>query len=842
MTLTRQQIQIDLINRTPYQMRKIDLNEQDVIVKTIIGNITTWKHNDVSATLTIKLPSVFNAEYSYAKITEPNGVETRWFVLGKSFFGPNIWKLTLKRDLIRERWSLLKDAICEIERGYVNSSNPLYYKSEGISGNLTLGKRTKLLDSNLILAYVKTFQLQNNNGSAIGEGTWNVIAGIPGYNNAPIIHDTIPGTIKIFDAPNNQKTGYIKMRVLWASNILADYYGYIDSNGNSRVNDGAYVVNFTDNGSACATGVNGAPTQSALNKVKNSVNGFVSYANSSLNLGIQDLPNWMKETGGFGGNQSNNYPANFECVINKGTADAPRYYKLVFTDDIKNQQFSIADNDRASLNAFVSASGQSWGLKTRDAGAGSDKSVEGNFSYHQYTINEYFLSDTPASESIQNRACHTDFPATSVQTTAGAYSYNIYAFKVYDNGVGYSSNYTSTVQSNSGQMIVSALMGTGTGTPNSGGSGTIPSLAGQIVDIQMCPFDENSLHDLIDTVYDIKNGATGEIKVGEYYLLNSQDIEQFVDYDLTQWKTKGNAKSRVSLSQMRLLCPNNSSVATLNPDIISNSNVIRFRMNGTLYPYKPVYKVTPIATNNIIYANQDARDNMLVLGGDFSATQVSSAWSDYLVGNKNVEEAQQASIANQTLNQQLQHDFQLKSIQTQGSMSMISSMIGLIGGIAGMAAGGPVGGMMGVAGIAGGLMGMANGGVNSMLQREGLNLSDSIFANNMALNQKLFNLEMGNIKSMPNTIHKITNGSFDNDYSVMVEEYYSTDVEYQQFDLAIHRTGMNLNCIGKLEDYINFEYFVFGQIIESNIEDSSEVEAINNELKNGLKIVPIQIA
>lgn len=829
--LTEQQIKIELIKRTPYHMRKIDINEEDKVVYTDIGNIACWRHDEVSASLSLKLPITFTAEYTYLRVTEPNGVITNWFVLSKFFQAPNVWTLTLKHDVVRKNWNKIKEATCMIERGYVNSSNPLYYKSEGTSGNLTLGKRSKLLDSNLILAYVKTFELSNNNGAKIPEGTWKVQAGIPGYNNAPIVSEAIPNSIKIYDAPNNVRSGYLRMLLYWGHSIY-NRSRNLDSNGN--VGDERWVWNFfSDNGNACGTSPTGkTPTSSALAKIKASVDGFAQYVSAKQGLGLQDMPAWMKRTGGFGNSLKNTYPSNYECVINKGTAEAPQFYKLVFTNSVRSVNYEVKSYE--NLNEFISYTGQSWQIKSSDYSQAAFDSVvvTGNISYHEYKIEQYFLSNTPPKEK---EACHTEFPALAAQTTAGAYSYNIFAFKVYDDGKGFEEDYAA--QANSGQMIVSALMGTGAGVAkdkdDSGKPLTIPSLAGQVIDIQMCPFNESSIRNKIEKHYDIFAGASSTTKVGEYYLLNSQDIEQFVDYDLSDWKSKGNSKSRVNLSQMRLVCPNNSSMAMLNPDILSNNNTLRVRLNGTLYPYKPVYKVTPVATNSIIYANQDARDNMLVLGGDFSATQVSSGWSDYLIGNKNVEEAQQASIANQTMNQQMQYEFQKKSIQSQTNMSMTSAMLQLLGGLGGIAFNNP---FSSISGLVNAGMGMISAGTNAKLQKENLEISNTIFANNIALNQKLFNLEMGNIQAMPNTIHKITNGSFDNDYSVMIEEYYSTQTEYEQFDKAIKKTGMNLNCIGKLIDYVNSEYFIFAQIIDCDSPSSSEANEINKEFQNGLKI------
>lgn len=837
--LGKDQIQIKLMKRTPYGNRIIDLAEPSVEVLKLISTIIGWQHDYVSAVLKIKLPAMFVAEHNYIEITEYGGQRTRWFILQRDYIEPNIWVYNLRRDLIREHWNSISNANCEIERGYLNSSNPLYYKSEGISGNLTLGKRNKLLDSNIMLAYIKTFQLQNNNGSAIPEGHWKVQGGIPSYNNAPIIPGgAIPSSIDIVDGTyRNSPNGNLNLRVMWWTSSNGMFPGTIKyPNMEGAADCNYYGWLLTDDGKPCGTDLNGVPTLSAMEKMSRSIPGLISYINEKQSLDIlRVIPDWMKATGGFGDNNTNAFPDSYECVVNAGTVKNPQYYQLIFKDNIITAKQSISANDEKEIDNFIEKTGQAWGKIDNTVAFAQPDTVEGSITYHSYTITKQLLSNTPPEAE---EACYTDIKATSTQITSGAYSYNIFAFKVFDDGKGFLGDYKDTAQANSGQLIFSALMGTGKGRPIAIGTGEIPSLAGQVIDMQMCPFNEEAIFQVVDEsrpIYRGNGAETGEnqVKVGEYYILNSQDVEHWVNYDLSDWNSRGNKKSRNDLSQMRLVCPNNSSMATLNPDIMTNTNIIRFKMNGTLYPYKPIYKVTPVAENSIIYAGQDARDNMLVLGGDFSATQVSIGWSDYLIGNKNVEEAQQASIANQTMNQQLQYDFQKKSIEKQGNISMMSSVLGLMGGMAGFSMGNPVMGALGILGGVGGVMGTST---NMQLQREGLQISQNVFNNNIALNQKLFNLQMGNIKAWPNTIHKITSGSFDNDYSVIIEEYYSTPLEYEQYDKAIRKTGMSVGCMGKISDYVNPDYFVFAQIIESDINDFHQLDEINRELQNGLKI------
>ena len=149
------QIEIKLINRTPYHNRKIDMNEEDKVVLKLNTTVVGWTHDEVSAVLKVKLPATFVAEYTYAQITEFNGRVTRWFVLGRQYDEPQVWTLTLKRDVIRENWNELQDSTFLVERGYVSDDNPLFYKNEGFTGNSLFYKRTKLCDSNLILAYIK---------------------------------------------------------------------------------------------------------------------------------------------------------------------------------------------------------------------------------------------------------------------------------------------------------------------------------------------------------------------------------------------------------------------------------------------------------------------------------------------------------------------------------------------------------------------------------------------------------------------------------------------------------------------------------------------------------------
>ena len=96
---------------------------------------------------------------------------------------------------------------------------------------------------------------------------------------------------------------------------------------------------------------------------------------------------------------------------------------------------------------------------------------------------------------------------------------------------------------------------------------------------------------------------------------------------------------------------------------------------------------------------------------------------------------------------------------------------------------------------------------------------------------------MGNIKAQPATIRKISDGSIDNDFSIMLEEYHATEYEYSVLDKQLQNTGFSIGAIGNITLYINSNYKVYASVLSSKVSENSVFEEINKELQLGLIII-----
>lgn len=86
-------------------------------------------------------------------------IESRWFIIGKERIRGGQWKLTLKRDILVDKASAFENAQAIIERGHVNSDNPLIFNKENFNFNQIKKEEILLKDETKIpwiVAYIPT--------------------------------------------------------------------------------------------------------------------------------------------------------------------------------------------------------------------------------------------------------------------------------------------------------------------------------------------------------------------------------------------------------------------------------------------------------------------------------------------------------------------------------------------------------------------------------------------------------------------------------------------------------------------------------------------------------------
>lgn len=284
-------------------------------------------------------------------------------------------------------------------------------------------------------------------------------------------------------------------------------------------------------------------------------------------------------------------------------------------------------------------------------------------------------------------------------------------------------------------------------------------------------------------------------------------------------------KKESATQTARIVSPNGNGVWEFVPakQVYSDGAKTDFKFNMTCKPYQPFIKVEP--SFGRLYGNnyQDARG--MICTGDFSLPQISDAWTTYQIQNKNYEGMFNRQIESLDLQQSIQ--------EKQEIVSAITGTIGAAvqGGTTGALVGGGVGAAIGagVGAIASGVGAGFDAHYNKQLRAD---------QRGAMIDQ--FNMQLGNIKAMPNTITKLGSVLADQPLVPYLEIYDCTDKEKNNFDNYLSLRSYTINRYGKLYDYVKAtgRTFLKGIIVKlSGVNDDSHyIASIADEVNQGFYV------
>lgn len=255
----------------------------------------------------------------------------------------------------------------------------------------------------------------------------------------------------------------------------------------------------------------------------------------------------------------------------------------------------------------------------------------------------------------------------------------------------------------------------------------------------------------------------------------------------------------------RLVSPNYSGAFEFSAT--ANGGITGFEANCTYKPFQPYIHINPIFGR--LYG-RDFNDNRgLICGGNFSMPTTQNEWTNYQIQHKAYNESHLRQIENMEETYNIQRNQQVFASVVQG----------ITGAFGGAGAGGMAGGMggslrgMGIGSAIGGVLGA---GANIAGAIADLHYADQLFEENKAYAKDQFNLSLQNIQALPNTLSNV--GAFDINYKYFpfLEYYTCTDEEKEALREKIKYSGMTVNAIGTIDNYIGAtvdEQFVQGQLI-----------------------------
>lgn len=300
---------------------------------------------------------------------------------------------------------------------------------------------------------------------------------------------------------------------------------------------------------------------------------------------------------------------------------------------------------------------------------------------------------------------------------------------------------------------------------------------------------------------------------GYYFWASKSSGELTINENREELTLSGDSYSYKEITQLRqyFLCsPNKESVYEFNPAM--NKGITEWKISYDYRPFSSYIKVQP--NWNYLYAlNTSTFNGMtdqrgLLYNGNYSVTQLSNAWNEYVNSNKNYQAIFDTEIKTQISQNQLQNKAYEETIGIRSyNLNPVKAVMNVIG---------------------------MEREIDFMRETQSIDIN---------ARRQLFNYQLDNIKSQPNTIRKMTSINTDFRIFPFVEVYDTTPQDKQNFDNLIRWNGMTVMVMGFMEEYLqdNTETFFQASVVRFTdfigVEnDYTLVSDINNELEMGLYI------
>ena len=260
-----------------------------------------------------------------------------------------------------------------------------------------------------------------------------------------------------------------------------------------------------------------------------------------------------------------------------------------------------------------------------------------------------------------------------------------------------------------------------------------------------------------------------------------------------------------------------------------NGQLTGFHVDCSYKPFQPYIHIVPkfsgLYGNYLFNGQADARG--LICGGDFSLPQLSNAWSNYVLQNKNYQNMFDREMLSLEKSQQIQKEQQiLNSITGAVGSSVNGAMTGFL------ASGNPIGAAVG------GIVGGAAGGVGAALDYDWLERQQE---ESKSFKTDMYNYNLGNIQAIPTSITKVSTYNPNNKIFPVLEFYTCTDEEKEILKNKVIYDGMTIMAIGDINTYSkskNDKTFVRGDLIRLDglADDFHTADTIYQEVKKGFYI------
>ena len=747
----------------------------------------------------------------YLLVTENGEIDSRWFVIKAARTSCGQYQLDLRRDVIADNLDAVLDAECIIKKGTVLQNDPAIFNTEGFKFNQIKQSETLLKDYTgvpWIVAYISP-DVSKDHGDVTGdiEGYYDeTYASLDEYPLKDYIgKDLVNPQDAFFVLPVTTNTSDASGTNYLIYQLNSPNVSYEKENIYGITHSG-YLPNLTS-GSLANAARNAnvewkdeLSTREARNQLARSLVSSVSGNYIYLDSALIDQNNIINQ---------------LQRASNKIIKIGDKYYRANYTpiqEDKSLGSYRSAGKINVTINttlvnfestlpsSYVTYEGQKIQI-------GDIKCYVSN--YARFTLTEIGLPVNTFKYGFSN--VNLTNPETPYGIICAPYSDNV---KVIAKGKQEAGNIDKETRIKMFQALA--------------------QINGLLYDIQLLPYCP-----ILSLNVDENEGGSINLELPSTTSIQAVDITNSENQYVTSFFVSPTAnisfnlyKYTISLTDLkrqnetdlwRLCSPNYAGVFEFNAAkfYTGSLTVINyFHVDCTFKPYTPYIHVSPEFKG--LYGRDFADSRGLICSGDFSLDRISDAWETYQYNNKNF---------------QLQFDRQVDTMEFEKGWNTASAAVNGIGNTIAGVLGGAVGGYM-AGNTTGGIVGGIVGGVAGLADTIYNTIETTARSDRAIEDAKLqFNYSNENIQAQPYALTKVTALNESNKLFPFIEYYTCTDKEKEVFDNYIKYTGMSVNRIDKIRNYIydGEENYVKAQLLRINVDNNAQIASfINQELEQGV--------
>lgn len=757
---------------------------------------------------------MYDGKGNYLIAENAGEIDSRWFIVDVSRDRTGQWTLTLHRDLIVDYYDIVVNSPVFVEKATLNYNDPFIFNSENMSVNQIKTSETLLKDKSGC-AWLVGYLDKNTESTEIAE--------------TKVLLEENPNVYKTLETP-------IESSSIWQ---------YCDNNQNSvyysgPLNSCEYLIKVW------VSGIFDLYIRTYSTDWKT---GAITWAQ----VYAQDKGTTIQDTGGIiptrTGLEKAYKKTGLNTLSSMLSANNVNYHSSAdLNSDILNLVGKTIQDDNGKIFS-VSLSATTTFNKTQDITAGNlfnklseivqnTDSLSGTPNIHSFKVKyqttgyKLHLTDISNQQGVK-----IDVVEGRIKTLDAPW--DIFAIPY---GKVKLIQYPSTILI--GETSEDIAIKTATAMQKQLGS--------KIYDLQLLPYcpipnaiqeegtiavQNNNEFSLINYLVD---GETTK-NLSAIFYVNTSKFNTIIEKNIENGATNIEKKLNNECDKWRLTAPNYSNYFDFSVE--KNEGVEIFDVDCEYKPYTPYIHINPNFKG--LYGYDDNGPRGLVLGGDFSLSQIIDQWQQYQIQNKNFQAI---------------FDRQIQNMEVKNDISRTQDIVSAIAGTAqGTASGALAGATMSPAGaVAGAIIGgvsSAVGGVADIL------INEKLRNETLDYTKDLFGYQLGNIQALPNTISKISAYNNNNKIFPILEYYTCTEKEKKAFLNKVAWNGMTVMRIGTLSEFIYNTWrkdditskgYIKGKLIRLELpieiekehaereihgEDYHVINALSGELNKGVYIL-----